>query len=216
MNAALGELIDAIKNRDGARSSELLAAQPALASAIPTEGMAPLVVAIYWRNDSAADALVAAGAPYPAPLAAARGDVARLAGLAQRDPEALAEWSADGWSALHLAAHFGRGDACLFLLRHGAAPTVRSRNGLANLPIHAAAAGNHTPVVGILLAAGTDANERQHGGWTALHQAAQHGNEEMARWLLASGADAQLANDDGKRPLDLVPVEDAALRRLLT
>lgn len=215
MNSALGELIDAIENRDETRLKRLLEAQPSLAAADPGEGMAPLVVAIYWRNDSAADALVAAGAPYPAPLAAARGDVARLTALAHRDPEALADWSADGWSALHLAAHFGHVDACLFLLRYGASPSVRSRNGLANLPVHAAAAGNHTAVVGILLAAGTGADERQHGGWTALHQAAQHGNEEMARWLLAGGADARLVNDEGKRPLDLVPAGHEALRRLL-
>ncbi|MFN7953234.1 MAG: ankyrin repeat domain-containing protein [bacterium] len=215
MTATLDALVDAIKNRDAARLAALLGEDPGLVEAVTAEGMSPLVIAIYWRNPAAQEALLAAGAPYPAPLAAARGDAARLAALAGADPRSLAEWSADGWSPLHLAAHFGHAPACLWLLRHGADVRVRSRNGLANLPCHAAAAGNHTAVVGLLLAAGTPPNEPQHGGWTLLHQAAQHANRDMVELLLAAGADPGQTNDEAKRAADLVPSGQDVLRALL-
>lgn len=67
----------------------------------------------------------------------------------------------------------------------------------------------------LLLAAGTGASERQHGGRTALRRAALRGTEEMARWLLTSGADPRLTSADGKRPIDLLPGGDQALHALL-
>ncbi len=215
MTTRLAALVDAIQNHDLDRIETRLRDDPALVNATTADGLSPLAIAIYWRNVAAQDALLAAGAAYPAPLAAARGDVARLAALAASDRGALAEWSADGWTPLHLAAHFGHAAACLFLLCHGADPKTRSRNGLANLPSHAAAAGNHTAVVALLLAAGTPPNERQHGGWTALHQAAQHANLEMVEMLLAAGADTHETNDEAKRAVDLVPPGEDALRDML-
>ena len=46
-------------------------------------------------------------------------------------------------------------------------------------------------------------NAKQHGGFTALHAAAQHGDAEMARLFISHGADPSLANDEGKTPEDL-------------
>ena len=215
MTTRLETLVAAIQNHDLDRLEAKLREDPALVNTTTADGMSPLAIAIYWRNSVAQDALLAAGAAYPAPLAAARGDVARLTALAASDPGSLAEWSPDGWTPLHLAAHFGHAAACLFLLCHGADPKTRSRNGLANLPCHAAAAGNHTAVVALLLAAGTPPHERQHGGWTALHQAAQHANREMVDMPLAAGADKSATNDEARRAVDLVPPGEDVLRALL-
>jgi ankyrin repeat protein len=46
-------------------------------------------------------------------------------------------------------------------------------------------------------------NARQHGGWTPLHAAAQNGDVEMARELVASGADVQTRADNQQTAMDL-------------
>jgi ankyrin repeat protein len=46
-------------------------------------------------------------------------------------------------------------------------------------------------------------NARQHGGWTALHAAAQSGEVQMAELLIAAGADVQAPADNQQRPWDL-------------
>ena len=73
--------------------------------------------------------------------------------------------SSDGWTPLHLAAFFGKGDAARLLLNKGASVTARSTNQMANTPLHAAAAGKHAEIVKLLLDHGANANARQHGGW---------------------------------------------------
>jgi ankyrin repeat protein len=50
---------------------------------------------------------------------------------------------------------------------------------------------------------GASANARQHGGWTPLHAAAQTGDLEIARVLVAAGADVQTRADNNQTALDL-------------
>jgi uncharacterized protein len=54
----------------------------------------------------------------------------------------------------------------------------------------------------LLLDSGADVNGRGEGGFTALHSAAQNGDEELAQLLLERGGDPTIASDDGKRPGD--------------
>ena len=55
------------------------------------------------------------------------------------------------------------------------------------------------PLARVLLDAGADVNRQGEGGFTALHSAAQNGDEELVRLLLERGADPGLATADGKR-----------------
>ena len=50
----------------------------------------------------------------------------------------------------------------------------------------------------LLLEAGADPNLRQRGGFAPLHAAAHTDDVEMARLLLAHGADPAIAADDGR------------------
>src|SRR5207245_103692 len=102
-----------------------------------------------------------------------------------------------------LAAFFGNKKCAEVLLANGADVHARSRNAMLNTPLHAAAAGGHGGIVGVLLDAGADANARQHGGWTALHAAAQNGDVESATLLLEHGAEAYGRADNNQTPLDL-------------
>ncbi|MDX6426056.1 MAG: hypothetical protein QOD52_1461, partial [Gaiellaceae bacterium] len=52
------------------------------------------------------------------------------------------------------------------------------------------------------------------GGFTALHAAAQNGDEDLVELLLERDADPSLPNRQGKCPGDLA--ENDRLRRLLT
>ena len=89
------------------------------------------------------------------------------------------------------------------LLEHGAAVDTYTRNPLANLPLHAAAAGKHVEVCRILLAAGADVNATQHGGFTPLHEAAQHGDVEMSELFLSAEGNPAAQTDAGETPGDL-------------
>jgi ankyrin repeat protein len=140
-------------------------------------------------------------------LASENGDVVKLQRLLKADAGLVTAYNADGWTALHLAAHYGQLEAAEVLLSHGADSDARSHNGMDNIPLHAAVAGNHLELVKLLVGDGSDVNAQQHGGWTPLHGAAQHGNYDMAAYLLKSGADPEIPNDDGLTAYDIAMEE---------
>ena len=177
----------------------------------------PLLLAVYRGK---ADEIAAALAGLPAPTsfeAAALGDAARVRELAAGDPAAVGQCSPDGWPPLHLAAHFGHGDAVDALLAAKADVNARSTNGEGNMALHAALAGRAgARIVSCLLARGANVNARAAGGHTALHEAAFRGNLELAALLLAHGADATARNAEGQTPLDVAEAGGhAALARRL-
>jgi len=132
--------------------------------------------------------------------AAKTGDVDEVAALLSMDNRLTRTFDADGWSPLHLAAHFGHASTVELLLHNNAPVDLRSTNVMANTALHAALAGRRTAVAKILLDAGADVNARQHGGWTPLHSAAANGDRAAVELLLARGANAGSANDAGVTP----------------
>ncbi len=201
--ATADDLVAAVKARDTARVRALLTADPALANARATSGESPMLLATYYDAGEIAALLRAHGARLDLHEAAASGDAERVRPLLAAEPAGISRLSHDGWTALHLAAHFGHVTIVELLLAAGADVHARSGNRLANTALHAAAAGGHTDVIATLLRHGADVNARQHGGFTALHAAAQDGGAAMVRLLLAHGADPALAADDGMTPLAL-------------
>ena len=177
----------------------------------------PLLMAVYrGKHDEIAAAL--GGRPAPTVFeAAALGDAPRVRALVAADPAAVAQRSPDGWPPLHLAAHFGHGDAVDALLEARADVHARSTNSEGNQALHAAMAGRATErIITRLLARGADVNARAAGDHTALHEAALRGNLEIAQLLLAHGADATIRNQDGHTPLDVAQAKGhAALARRL-
>jgi ankyrin repeat protein len=75
------------------------------------------------------------------------------------------------------------------LLEHGADVRSVARNPMQVQALHAAVAGRSGESVRLLLDAGADPNARQHGGWTPLMAARQHGDQPVIDMLLAAGAD---------------------------
>ncbi|MBI3516655.1 MAG: ankyrin repeat domain-containing protein [Proteobacteria bacterium] len=188
--------------------TRLLAALPSGASPFALrdrDGVSLVLHCLYNGLKRNLDALLARDEALPLHEAAALGDDAAVAAALERSPAALHLLSPDGWTALHLAAFFGRPSTVTLLLARGADAALWSRAFEHNLPLHAACAGRteKAEVVRALIAATRDLDARQGGGWTPLMLASANGMAAAVQLLLAAGADWTLANDHGKTALDL-------------
>ena len=161
------------------------------------------MLAQYRKRQDMVDALLATNPELDIFEAAAVGRADRVSELLRSDQQLAKAWSADGFTALHLAAFFARPEIARQLLAHGADVAAVAKNDMKVQPLHSAAAGGSREIVAQLLAGGAEVNAQQDGGFTALHAAAQEGDRSMTELLLAHGADASRKTEDGKTPLDL-------------
>ncbi|HXH25416.1 MAG TPA: ankyrin repeat domain-containing protein [Vicinamibacterales bacterium] len=193
----------AIRTGDAAAVERALAIDPSAAHARDGEGRTPVLFAAYMRQGEPLAALLAHIGDLDVFEAAAVGREVRLGALLAADPSLVRAYSADGFTALHLACFFSHDAAARILLDHGADPDAVARNEMRVTPLHSAVAARSHAAVGALLAAGADPNTSQQGGWTALHAAAQHGDRSLVDLLLSAGADASIANDDDMTAADI-------------
>ena len=76
-------------------------------------------------------------------------------------------------------------------------------------------ADNFMAIADILLAAGVNINAKDKKGFTPLHVAAARGYIEEVQYLLRKGANPNVENKVGERPIDLVPEENMQLHSIL-
>ena len=203
--ATAPELIEAVEAGDAARVAALLAADPSLANARDAAGVSAIMTSRY-RSDRAIDRCPARGRPGPRRLRGHQpsGTPTACAEDLASDPARATAFSADGFTALHFAAFFGKAEAARLLLDAGAGVNVVSRNDMQVQPLHSAAAGRHHEVCRVLLAAGADVDATQRHGYTPLHAAAQHGDDRARRAVpVRRGGSRPPALDDGATPADL-------------
>ncbi len=196
-------LFDAIKAGEFERVKAMVTAHPALIAARARTGESAILTAVYHQQKEIANLLVARGAPLTIFEACAAGELERAERLLDEDGLAIAAYSDDGWTPLHLAAFFGHAKITETLLARGADVRARSHNPTGNTPLHAALAGNHKMVAGLLLGAGGDVNAADAGGWRPLHLAAANSNLELMKLLIAQGADVNAPNGEGLTPYAL-------------
>jgi hypothetical protein len=136
--------------------------------------------------------------------AAAGGDLARVDACLDAAPWTIHSLSADGWSALHLAAYLCRDDVVLRLLDRGADARQWARAFESNLAIHAACAGRRIGKAAFekLVAATGDPDITPKHGYTPLMEAALNGSGDAVDVLLAAGADRKRKHPDGKTAAD--------------
>lgn len=194
----LEELMEAARTGDAERIRIMLQTNSELKTAVLPSGESPLTAALYHGKQAAVEALLECGVPVSIHEAAALGDVDTLDYMLGLEKKLIDEFSFDGWTPLHLACFFGGFEAATLLIERGADIHARSRNRMANMPIHTAAAGKRTAIVQLLLDKGADPNAQQYGGFTPLHHAVSHCDQGMTELLLAFGADPSIALENGK------------------
>lgn len=169
-------------------------------------GVSAIVFACYCHQFAIAAALAE---PLELGLleAAAVGDAERLSALLAAGSD-TATRSPDGFTPLHYACYFGHEAAARVLLEAGADAEAVADNGTSLRPIHSATASKKSALVRLLLEHGVDPNTAQAGGYTALHSAAQHHDQDMMAALIAAGADPDAKADDGKVAADFGPLPD--------
>ncbi|HVM44606.1 MAG TPA: ankyrin repeat domain-containing protein [Candidatus Thermoplasmatota archaeon] len=200
---SVDDMVAAIKAKDLGAVEKLLAQDASLAHARTADGESMLLLALYHRVKPVVELLLMRGARPNLWEAAAVGRLDRVRELLNANAASVQAHSHDGWTPLHLAAHFGQKDICAFLLSRGAPVEARAQNAIGNTPLHAAAAGGQRTCVAILLQHGADPNSTFEGGHTALHLAAINGDDGTARLLLGAKARPDARGPDGKTPLDL-------------
>jgi ankyrin repeat protein len=197
------DLLEAVNDRDAARVAGLVAADPTLANARDASGVSVILLSRYRSDRAVTDALLAADPDLDIFEASALGYADRLAEDLAADPARATAISSDGFTALHLAAYFGKAEASRLLLDAGADPRTVSANAMRVEPLHSAAAGRHHEVCRVLLTAGADVNAVQRDSYTPLHAAAQHGDDELVELFLSAGADPTARTADDSTPADL-------------
>lgn len=197
------ELIEAVEAGDAARVAELLATDPSLANSRDAAGISAIMTSRYRSDRAVTDALLAADPDLDVFEATSVGYADRLVEDLAVDPGLATAFSADGYTALHFAAFFGKAEAARLLIDAGAGVNVTSQNDMQVQPLHSAAAGRHHEVCRVLLAAGAEVDATQRHGYTPLHAAAQHGDDELVELFLSAGARPTAALDDGATPADL-------------
>ena len=200
--ATPAEMMAAVAAGETERVKTLIAEDPSLAMARGDDGVSAVLLARYRFDRPTMDALLAADPDLDLFEASALGRIDRVRVAIDDDEASVRRLSPDGFTALHLAAFFGKPEVARMLLDAGASVDTYTTNDFANQPLHAAAAGRHLEVCRVLVAAGADVNATQHGGYTPLHEAAQHGDIEMVELFLSAGADPSLRVAEGT-PADL-------------
>ncbi|MEE8198622.1 MAG: ankyrin repeat domain-containing protein, partial [Thermoplasmata archaeon] len=143
-------LFKAIEGGNLEEVRELLGVDPSLSSSLNSEGATPLIWAGYYRQDAIAELLMGHGAR-PNVFEASVLDLNnQLKDLLRSDRTLVDSYSFDGWTPLHLAAHFGNLVAIQTLLSNGASHRAVSHNSNGNQPLQAAAAGRQVDAVGLL------------------------------------------------------------------
>ncbi|CAG9461879.1 unnamed protein product [Pedinophyceae sp. YPF-701] len=100
---------------------------------------------------------------------------------------------------LHYSAFYGSLLVLRFLLERGADPRLVTARGRG--PLHFAAIRGHVDTAQCLIeVGGVDVNQRDNGGVTPLHMAAEHGAESVVRLLVQLGADVNARTNNEITP----------------
>jgi RNA polymerase sigma factor (sigma-70 family) len=205
--ARVMEMLNAARTGNAPRVRELLQQNRRLLTARDWLGNTALIMAVNSGHQAIAELLFKAGVRPDIHEAAAIGKTDRVKELLIEDKQGLDSFSAEGFTPLGLAAHFGHRETTEFLIDEGADVNIISRHPLQVTPLHAALFGKQMATVRLLIEHGADVNIKRGGsgwpraGWTALHCAAGSGFIESLKAILSRTTDINARDEEGKTPL---------------
>ena len=207
------EILHAARVGDRVRVKSLLLQNPRLCHGRDVMGNTALILAAANGHDELAALLRDLSGPVDHHEAAAIGDTERVRSILDERPELLDSFSSEGFTALALAAHFGRLETIRLLLDRGAGLNVISKHPIEATPLVAALFGRRLEAAKLLIERGADVSRKRGGksfpraGWSPLHYAAAFGFLEIASMLLDRGASLDARDASGATPLDVASAE---------
>ncbi|BDI32129.1 hypothetical protein CCAX7_41800 [Capsulimonas corticalis] len=101
------DIFNAIRGGDLSRVQALLDGDPSASDARNSDGVTPLVSAVYQGQDAIVQELIQRRPPTDIWEAAAVGTSSVITREIEQDPNIIHQTSPDGWLPLHLACFFG-------------------------------------------------------------------------------------------------------------
>ena len=196
------KFFEAIKNGERSKIEEMIDREPTMVSAKNKSGATGILFALYVGRPELAELIAKRKPGLDIFEAASLGHLSDIKVLIEENPRIVSEYSAEGFTALQLAAYIGKGDTVDFLLSSAADVNAISKNPTGYTALTGAVARGHQNIASTLLEQGANPNHRYEGGFTPLMEAAASGNVEMTKLLLAHGAD-RMIRLNGKTALDL-------------
>lgn len=200
-------LITAARNNDLPEVKRLLALGINIEDNWHRDGCTALHVAVNWGWLEIADCLLQHSAdiearenhgfmPIISAVAAEEHSIECLDLLFQRGAKIDAKDN-DGWTALSCASHWGKKNAVVWLIEHGA--DVHEKSGkFESTPFFKAVMHNHLAIMKILYQHKVDINAPSNDGTTPLMQACFKGDMNTVKLLLELKADIHFLDKNGK------------------
>jgi ankyrin repeat protein len=201
-NLFMQELMEAVRQGDAARVTELLDREPSLLRA-SANGVSAILMAMYCGHAPIARLFIDRGAALTFHEACAVGDQEAAERLLAIDGSLIDRLGDDGFPPLGLAIFFRHPDLARRLIEAGANVSTVAANAQRVAPIHAAAAVSDYATMALLLARGADPNARQQLDYTPIFASASRGDLAVGRLLVEHGADVTASSTDGKSVADI-------------
>src|SRR5437867_152693 len=196
------KFFEVIKHGEQSKIEEMIDEEPTIVSARNKSGATGILFALYAGRPELAELIAKRKPGLDVFEAASLGHLSDIKVLIKETPRIVSEYSAEGFTALQLAAYIGKSDTVDFLLRSGADVNAIAKNPTGYTALTGAVARGHHDIASTLLEKGANPNHRYEGGFTPLMEAAASGNLEVTKLLLAHGAD-RMIRLNGKTALDL-------------
>lgn len=198
------EFFDAVKKGDLSSVKDWLAKDRNLVNVRTEKGYSPVTLAAYYGKHEVLNTLLQHRPTLTLHEASIVGDVTRVREFVEKDRKLVNDTSApDGYSALALAAHFGKPDIVRYLLSRRADVNLEAP-GSGFTALTGAVAGGHPEIVRMLIEAGADVNHRyEEQRFSPLLAAASDGDLGIVKMLVEAGADVHARTTGGRTALSM-------------